>query len=124
MTAVNLFTVQMSRWRQLKAANIELIDTTVKTGERAFAPTWDLVLASKANEITPAQYTEQYLNMMRQSYHGNREVWDRLLLSSGDVAIACYCTPGAFCHRHILKDVLEKVCVSRKIPFFYYGEFT
>lgn len=121
---MNLFTVQMSRWRQLKAANIELIDTTVKTGERAFAPTWDMVMGHKTGELSNEQYTEAYLNMMRQSYNYNRDIWDRLLLSSGDVAIACYCSPGAFCHRHILKDILEKVCVSRNIPFLYYGEFT
>lgn len=121
---MDLFTAQMSKWRQLKAANIELIDTTVKTGEATWRPTWDMVMASKSGELSNEDYTRLYLEMMRESYRANPAEWDRLLLSTGPKAIACYCAPGHFCHRHILKDILEKICISRNIPFSYYGEFT
>lgn len=35
---MELFTTTLGRWRLLKDRNIEMIDTTVKSGEPAFAP--------------------------------------------------------------------------------------
>lgn len=119
-----LFTAQMSKWRQLKERNIELIDTTVKTGELAFAPEWNWVMTHKSGELDDDQYAELYYAKMRHSYRSCHETWNRLLLSTGPVALACFCTAGNFCHRHLLKDILEKLCQARGIPFEYYGEFT
>lgn len=122
---IDLFTVQMARWRQLKERNIELIDTTAKSGNRAFAPSWDMVLNHKQQNLSDEAYTAAYVDRMRYSYLHYPEDWNRLLGAQGPVAIACYCSsvPGTFCHRHILKDIIEKICLSRGIPFRYYGEF-
>ncbi len=120
-----MFTCQISKWRQLKERNIELIDTTVKSGNPAFAPTWDMVMGHKNGTVSDAEYTVVYLDMMRYSYLHYQDDWNRLLHAQGPVAIACYCSssPGTFCHRHLLKGILEKICISRGIPFTYYGEF-
>lgn len=37
---MDIATVQLAKWRKLKPLNFELIDTTVKSGIKAFAPTW------------------------------------------------------------------------------------
>ncbi len=122
---MQLFTCQMSKWRQLKDRNIELIDTTVKTGNHVWSPTWDMVMGHKSGVISDEAYTAAYVGMMRYSYLHYPDDWNRLLYAEGPVAIACYCssTQGTFCHRHLLKDILEKICLSRGIPFEYYGEF-
>ena len=122
---MELFTASIRYWRQLKQRDIELIDTTIGSGEQAFAPTWDMVMAHKRQEISDEQYTDAYLNLMRCSYITERPAWDRLLLTQHPIAIGCYCNnlPGTFCHRHLLRDILEKICRSRNIPFHFYGEF-
>jgi len=122
---MELFTTTLGRWRLLKERNIELIDTTVKSGELAFAPEWAWVQGHKAGALSDGEYTELYYEKMRDSYKRRREVWDRLLLTTHPVAIGCYCSalPGTFCHRHLLKGILESICTSRQIPFLYYGEF-
>lgn len=122
---MQLFTCQMSKWRQLKDRNIEFIDTTVKSGNHVWAPTWEMVMGHKAGTISDEAYTAAYVGMMRYSYIHNPDDWNRLLYAADPIAIACYCSsaPGTFCHRHLLKDILEKICLSRGIPFEYYGEF-
>lgn len=125
---MNLFTVQLSKWRQLKERNIELIDTTVRTGERFLAPSWDIVMGVKNGTLSEAAYTDTYLNMMRQSYLQHREEWQRLIRTTHPIAIACYCGymvngERKFCHRHLLRDILEKVCIANQVEFYYFGEF-
>lgn len=115
--------VQLAKWRKLKAANIKLLDTTVKSGDPIFAPSWDIVLAVKRGEITEEQYTERYIELMRKSYFANREKWHSVMKDEEEVAIACYCTPGKFCHRHLLIDIFKKLCEKHNIPFEYRGEF-
>lgn len=112
-------------WRQLKARNIELVDTTIGSGNTAFAPTWEIVMGHKRGLISDEQYTEAYLELMRQSYLMESAEWDKLLYVQHPIAIGCYCSsfPGTFCHRHLLKTILEKICISRNISFHYYGEF-
>ncbi len=125
---MQLFTVQLSKWRQLKERNIELIDTTVRTGEKFLAPTWEIVLSHKDGTISEEEYTATYLDMMRRSYVDNRGQWLSLTRITHPIAIACYCaymTDGKikFCHRHLLKDILEKVCKANGVDFTFYGEF-
>lgn len=100
---------------------VPLIDTTVKSGESTFAPTWDIVTRVKSGEITPDQYTEIYLSQMRHSYKRNTARWVEVARMDR-VAVACYCTSGKFCHRLILIDLFKKVCEWHQIPFVYIGE--
>lgn len=125
---MQLFTVQMSRWRQLKDRNIELVDTTVKSGERFLAPTWEIVLSHKDGRISDAEYTAVYLDLMRRSYVAHQDQWLRLIRTDGPIAIACYCSymvdgKRKFCHRHLLKDMLDKVCQANGVDFTFYGEY-
>lgn len=122
---MDVFTSSISKWRQLKARNIELIDTTIGSGSLTFAPTWDLVMGHKRGLIGDEEYTEGYLELMRQSYLMEPGEWNRLLYTQHPIALGCYCSsfPGTFCHRHLLKDILFKICKVRDIPYQYYGEF-
>lgn len=119
--ALVIYTVQMAQWRLCKARGIELIDTTVKSGDPVFAPTWEMVRAIKAGEITDEQYTELYREHMRQSWIKNKQAWLDLL-KRGEIAIACYCKAGKFCHRHLLIEYLVALCKYLEIEYTLGGE--
>ncbi len=80
----------------VKSANLE---------DRAFAPTWDIVMGHKNGKITDQEYTDEYYRMMRMSYICNTSRWDELLCQER-VVLLCYCPPTAFCHRKLLADIL------------------
>lgn len=119
---MELFTVQMSNWREVAQRKIELVDTTVKGKSLLFAPTWDMVMGHKSGQVSDAQYTHLYYEKMRGSYLNHQAQWQEFLQRTEPVAIACYCPPDCFCHRHLLRDILQRVAGSLSIPFIYYGE--
>lgn len=119
---MRLRTAQMSLWRQAKASGIFFLDTTVKTGDSVFAPTWELVRAIKSGMIDEREYTDQYLALMRGSYTEHKNRWIGICNMS-EVILACYCSAGSFCHRHILARCLEGVCRSNHISFELAGEY-
>lgn len=102
---------------------VPVVNITVKSGEKAFAPTWDMV--GKVKDINHPYdadcYTEDYIDLMECSMLENAEQWDDLL-AMDEVAIACYCHEKVFCHRHLLKDILFKEAMDRGIDFNYMGE--
>lgn len=118
---MEVYTIQISQWRKAKAAGIPFVDTTVKTGTSIFAPTWPMVVGVKAGSITEAEYTEQYIALMRERFNQRPEEW-AVFCKQEKVAIACFCPSGCFCHRYILKDLLAKYCNRYNIPFEYKGE--
>lgn len=120
---MELYTLQNARYRKAEGVNAVFIDTTVKSGKGAFAPTWDMVLGYKNGTISEEEYTRMYKDRMRSSYYSNNEEW-LSLLKSDRIAIGCYCPAGNFCHRLILKDILDKLCILKGIPFVYNGELT
>lgn len=120
--SIELYTAQISQWRGLKENNIELIDTTVKSGYKEFAPTWDIVTSVKNNVISEQAYVDVYIELMRESYVKHRNVWLHVL-TKPKIAIGCYCKPGIFCHRHVLKDYFLKVAEKHNINLTYMGEF-
>lgn len=118
---MELFTIQIAKWRIAKRLNITHLDTTVKSGDKVFAPAWNMVIGHKARSITDEQYTSEYISMMRLSYQNNTSRW--LEVATMDrVALACYCPANCFCHRLLLVDLFEKVCQKHAIPFKYSGE--
>jgi hypothetical protein len=119
---MDLFTIQVGRYRLAQKHKVEFIDTTVKSGLKIFAPTWDMVLGHKDGSWSDDRYTEEYLRMMRNSWNTHRDEWMAILQRQEPIAIACYCKPGVFCHRRLLKDIFEKLCEKQGIPFRYYGE--
>lgn len=114
-------TIQLSQWRKIKDTDIELIDTTVKSGIEAFAPTWDMVQSVKDGSLSEEEYSSLYKQKMIRSYMTNQLVWNSLI-NKDKVAIACYCKPGDFCHRHLLVKYLKKLCEHNEIEFVYAGE--
>jgi uncharacterized protein YeaO (DUF488 family) len=84
------------------------LDITVKSGDKTFAPTWDMVMGLKRGVISEAQYRQQYLELMRASYRRHRKRWD-VVLAMKECTLVCYCKSGEFCHRLILAEILVKL---------------
>lgn len=108
-----LYTVQLSQVKTLPPQTI-VIDITVQSSKppwNIFAPTWEMVKDFKGGRISENQYTEQYMNLMRTRYKDNKEVFQQVIqiAMTGDVALACYCPPEAFCHRHLLKNIFMSI---------------
>lgn len=121
MSELNVYTVQLAQWRKVNGAGIQLLDTTVKSGDKAFAPTWEMVRDIKENKITMDDYATKYKDLMRLSLFNYPNKWENLL-AKGSIALACYCPAGVFCHRHILKCFIKHECEIRKIQFIDKGE--
>jgi hypothetical protein len=123
---IDLFTIQIAKWRLARNRDIVFMDTTVKSGFSIFAPTWDMVMGHKLGQISDEEYKKLYYAKMNASWKNEKErpQWLDVIQSKEPIAIGCYCAPGKFCHRHLLKEIFEKLCAARGIPFFYYGELT
>lgn len=96
-----------------KAADDEMVvDVTVKTGLKTFAPSWDMVMGYKNGTMTKERYAELYTIMMEKNWDNNRSEWMRLINHAAEnnkvVVLCCYCKTGDFCHRHILKRFLAE----------------
>lgn len=121
---MKLYTIQIARYRKAIALGVLFEDTSIKTGKSEFMPTWDMVMGHKQGTISDEQYTEMYYDLMRQRYRANRQRWLAFLRNNPTLAIGCFCTPGKFCHRLLLKDIFQKICERNNIPFEYAGEIT
>lgn len=119
---MDLFTIQVGRFRIAAKRKVEFLDTTVKSGLKIFSPTWDMVLGHKDGSVSDEEYTTRYRARMRQSWIDNREQWEAILRKEEPIALACYCKPGKFCHRLLLKDMFKELCEKLNIPYRYYGE--
>lgn len=125
---MKIYSIQMAKWRKAKELGVELIDTTVKSGDLMFAPDWEMVLRIKqateeTKEFEEKLYTGKYSLLMRQSFTKNREAW-KALLEKENIAIACYCKVGVFCHRHLLIKYLLAAAKFFNIEASYEGEIT
>jgi hypothetical protein len=70
-----------------------------------------LVQSAEADAIEDAAwavYVEAYRAEMRASYRQSRAAWDALLGRSR-VALVCFCTEPARCHRTLLAGILGKL---------------
>lgn len=114
------------------------INITIMTGKgvgQILAPTWALVYGVKLflatdeetgeiddskikpywkhyHPITPQQYTDQYLSLLRRRWAITQKPFIDLL-DMGDICLCCYCRPGDFCHRHIAAEALQKIAISK-----------
>ena len=121
---MKLYTIQMSSWRKAKELNVPFYDVTVKSGDKTFAPSWDILMRYKNNSNIAERekiYIKEFTKHMRQSYSLNTKYWIDFL-SQEEVAIACYCKSAGFCHRYLLIDMFEKVCKIHDIKFEYKGD--
>ena len=115
MNTLNVYTAQM------RYPGKDRFDITVKSGHKAFAPTWDMVMGIKNGTMTEAQYTERYRELMSESVHKYPGAWSDLLLK-GEVTLVCYCPKGAFCHRYLLVKILQYIGKLTDIEVIYKGE--
>jgi len=74
---------------QFRYSGIDRQDITIKSGNKAFSPTWGMVMGYKNKLITEEQYTIQYLQMLDESLRKNKSEWDKLL-SMDEVTFVCY----------------------------------
>jgi uncharacterized protein YeaO (DUF488 family) len=100
-----IYTIQISNVRAAHLAEVPVLDVTVKSGDRTFAPDWDMVMQYKSGHLTESEYTTHYRRLMLISQTLNRTRW-REVLNYTSIALACYCRPGNFCHRVLLKEML------------------
>lgn len=114
-------TIQMAQWRKAEPLGFEIIDTTVRSGIKAFAPTWDMVTKHKTRVMSDEEYTKLFNDMMGKSMVLNAVVW-RETMKKPKITLACYCSPDKFCHRHLLVKLFESYCNAHDIPFRYLGE--
>ncbi|MBZ0158491.1 MAG: DUF488 domain-containing protein [Alphaproteobacteria bacterium] len=115
---MHLFTAQIGKYRGPDA-----FDVTVKSGNPAFAPTWDLVRAWKSGKIDWDIYTQRYRQLMLQSYRKDPGLWHELL-HRGIVTLLCYCRAGEQCHRYLLANFLRKLGEREGVVVVLEGERT
>lgn len=116
-----IYTVSLSNSGSASIRDIPVIDITVKTGNRAFAPQWSYLWDYKRKVIDSDRYTQLFLRDMKQSQVEQSEAWKELS-QLPKVALACYCRPGDFCHRHIVANLLVDYQVKRGYEAFIEGE--
>jgi uncharacterized protein YeaO (DUF488 family) len=97
------------------------LDITVKSGDKTFAPSWNIVMDLKNGNITWEQYKEKYTQMMRKSYKQNTKRWLELI-NKDELTLICYCTDPNRCHRTLLADMLVKVAKRHGVTATYLGE--
>lgn len=120
---LRIWTMQLAQWRLAREAGIEVFNITAMSGHQCFAPDFSKVKKYKAGEISPTEYTELYLAKMRKTFVTNRAEWNELLTKT-NVAYACYCQTGSFCHRTLFIEMLKNWFTKAGIPFQYMGELT
>ncbi len=105
-----------------------VLNTTIKsaTGLGAvFAPTWSMVMDWKRSRIDWDNYTNQYIELMREQYQKNQAAFLEALQSDA-LIICCYCkdthSSTRHCHRYLLVDILHKVADRHQIGFKSIGE--
>jgi uncharacterized protein YeaO (DUF488 family) len=127
-----MFVVKTGRVGQQYA---DSLDVTMKSGTGIgvlLAPTKAMVYRYKAGAgdqrfakytaLSKAEYTEQYLELLRQRFSTNREAF-RQLMQRKSITLQCYCGKGKFCHRCILAEyVLPKLAAYYGIEYQYAGE--
>mgnify|MGYP000048738757 CR=1 FL=1 len=95
-----IFTLQIPMWRYARAMNIPVIDITAKSGIKAFAPHWDDLNAYRRGEMDNHEYSQRYYEKVIPTLRTNPQEWE-ILTKNRTYALACYCRPGNFCHRHL-----------------------
>jgi hypothetical protein len=118
---MEIWTMQLSKWRLAKNQGIEIVNITAKSGFRHFAPAFSKVMEYKQGLLTSTEYTQLYLEKMRKSFRFNPNEWEALL-TKDKVAYACYCPDGVFCHRHIFVDILTLYLDKKEVDYTRMGE--
>lgn len=115
---VQIWTLQLSKWRAARDAGIDTLDVTAKSGIGAFAPEMTNVMAYKRGELTEEDYTVRYLERMEMTRREAPQIWEKLK-DYRRVAVMCYCRRDHFCHRHpfsnLMKNYLEEHGIAAEL---------
>lgn len=95
-----IWTIQIGRWRYASDMGVPVVDITVKSGIQAFAPTWENLNAYRAGVMDKREYAQRYYEKVLEGFQQNQQEWAALEVKR-DMAFACYCKSGDFCHRHL-----------------------
>ena len=117
---MKIYTAHIRDYKKAETLGITFVDITVKSGDKMFAPTWDFLMEYK-NDHDEEKYISKFIPLMRRSYSENKQHWLDFL-SQEEVAIACYCGKGGFCHRYLLVDIFEKICIYEGIELVRGGD--
>lgn len=121
---LKLWTVQLAKWRLVQQLKIPLVDITVKTGDKRLAPSWDFLMEYKnsaKDEEAEKIYTEKYRAKMNAQFRADPDPLVGILFM-GEVAIACMCPDGKFCHRHLLATGLVNLGKRYNVEVILMGE--
>ena len=116
-----IWTTQIGRWRHARDLGIPLIDITVKSGIQAFAPTWDNLNAYRAGTMDKREYAQRYYEKVLENFRHNQGEW-QALESNRNMAFACYCKTGDFCHRHLFAPLYIAYLQSLGKHVLFMGE--
>lgn len=111
----------MGQWRLAKERGIFLLDITAKSGVKAFAPDYATVMQYKREEVSEDAYTKLYLERMADSRQRYPIRWS-CLEHREELALACYCKAGVFCHRHLFKTLMQQYLEEKGHSVLQMGE--
>jgi len=118
---IMIYTIQMGSWRLAAERKIKMLDITAKSSNPCFAPDYSVVMDYKNGKISESEYTELYTQRMRNSLRHNPSEWEKLK-DFDTVAIACYCKPDTFCHRHLFVAMMQKYLEATNYAVQLLGE--
>lgn len=99
---VEIWTGQVGK----KYTGIITMDVSVKSGNKIFAPTWDMVMGYKDGTLSIPDYEKQYNKIMKDSKKKHPDAWVEIMKRK-EIVFLCYCKPGDFCHRVLLAHEFE-----------------
>lgn len=115
---------------QMRVTVSDEIDITIKSAStpvgKALSPTWAMVNAYKSGTMSEAEYTEQYLTLVRQRYADlkTRDAISDMVMIADSITLKCYCPADTFCHRLLARDVLMKIGEAIGVEVCDGGEIT
>ena len=116
-----VWTVQISRWRLARDLYIPMVDITVKSGIPTFSPTWENLMAYKRGEMTKTAYAQAYFQKVIPTVQSEPQAWADLTQHK-NIALACYCRAGDFCHRHLFAGLYITYLQSLGHKVLFMGE--
>lgn len=126
MKKCRVHTIQMSQWRLIKDSDIVLNNITFKTNDpllfEMFAPeSFADIIKIKNEEMIVEAFAKNYIKKLDKSSKTYKKEWIEFL-SSGDIALACFCSPDNFCHRYLLAEYLKEFGEKNGIDVLLAGE--
>lgn len=99
------------------------MDITVKSGIQEFAPSWENLRLYKAGQMHHTEYSKAYYAKVIPTLKTHPEQWANLL-EYKNIAFACYCKAGDYCHRHLFSALYVTFVQSLGMSVRFAGELT